>query len=229
MKISGKIASVLLCVGMILLAVSCSSPKTEEKPKTDNQQQTEQQKTDTENLDKASQSGYDWAKIPEYPSGYPTQDDIISVYKTAGDAFKWFTQTGKPPIDENSTYDKDGITYFKVRSAQVTNLETLRVYLETLFGEDVVDLLMDYNSEINRFIENENGELFVTNFSFKPTGFGDDETYEVTKNSDDSYTLAVNYQLLNDDGSVKADRTEKYQYQKVAGRWIFTEYRVFRQ
>ncbi len=166
--------------------------------------------------------------IPDYPEGYPTEQNIIDAYKTAADAVGWFSITTVPPLDTDKSMDVDGITYYKVKSEQVNSLETLKMYLETLFDTDMADLLIDLNDENQRFIDGDDG-LYCTSFAFEPSYYSDEETYAVTKVSDDEYKLAVSYQLLNDDGSVKDDRTQNCTFKKINGRWVFYNFILYRQ
>lgn len=166
--------------------------------------------------------------IPNYPDGYPTDQDIIDAYKTAADVVGWFSIISTPPLDTDKTVDVDGLAYCKVKSEQVTSTDTLRKYLETIFDYDMADLLMDINDENQRFIERDDG-LYCTSFAFLPTGYSDEENYAVTKVSDDEYKLAVSYQVLNDDGSVKADRIQNCTFKKIEGRWVFYNFILYRQ
>lgn len=166
--------------------------------------------------------------IPDYPEGYPTEQNIIDAYKTAADVVGWFSIISTPPLDTEKTVDVDGLTYCKVKSEQVTSIDTLRKYLETLFDYDMADLLIDINDENKRFIERDDG-LYCTSFSFLPTGYSDEENYAVTKVSDEEYKLAVSYQVLNDDGSVKADRIQNCTFKKIDGRWVFYNFILYRQ
>jgi len=219
-KLAKRTAAAVIGAAIILTMYSCnkageSSDKPQENQGTDSKAEKEE--------------SFGWAAIPQYPDAYPTQEDIVNVYKTACTAFGWFALTETPPVDDSVTYDNDGIIYFKVKSDEVTSLKALEVYLGTMFDADITDMLMDLNKDISRFIEDENGVLYCTNFSYKPTGFSETETYSTVKNSDEDYTFSVNYDALNEDGSVKANRTETYEYKKTDGRWVFTKFRVFRQ
>lgn len=163
---------------------------------------------------------------PEYPASYPTEADIIDMYKKAAAAVEWFNNISVPPLDRDITAEIDGLMYAKVKSQTVVDLDSLRAYLETLLDKDMADLLIDYNTEINRFVEKD-GALYCTTFAFAVQGYSGEETYSVTKKSDDEYTLEVSYQKFDEEGNVKADRVQKCNFKKLDGRWVFEDFLLY--
>ncbi len=169
-----------------------------------------------------------WREIPDYPENYPTEQNIIDAYKAANDPYCWIILTKTPPLVKDDVIDVDGIKYYRVNSNQIVNLKGLGDFFATLYGKELAEILMEENADIKRFVESEDGKLYCNDFSYEPQGYGKDETYTVEKNSDTSYTLVVEYDLLNEDGSFRKKSSKTYVYEKVDGRWLFTRYRVIR-
>ncbi len=206
-----RLLCIILCVFMAFSLVSCK------KDKVENQNQPEK-------LESA-----DWDKLPEYAQGYPSAQEVVTAYKQANDPFCWFVQTKLPPLDKEDEYMYNGIPYYRVLSDQIVNLETLEKYLTLFYNDEIVELLIDVNSEIEKFVEDENGNLYCNAFAYVPEGIGEKEDYKVEKNSETSYTLTVSFDRLKEDGSIRGKGTERYVYEKIDGRWLFTRYRIFRQ
>lgn len=204
-----KIAVLLV---MIFALVSCTNNQ---------EKQPDVQKLEIASFDKA----------PEYSKTYPSAQELVSAYKQANDPFCWFVQTKLPPLDINDAYiiEEFPVAYYRVVSDQVVNLETLEKYLSCFYDAETVSLLMDVNADIQKFVEDEKGNLYCHNFVYEPEGFGEKEEYKVEKNSDTKYTLTVLYDRLDKDGKVKGQSDERYVYEKIDDRWVFTRYRVYRQ
>lgn len=172
-----------------------------------------------------------WDKAPEYSSTYPSAQELVLAYNQANDPFCWFIQTKLPPLDKEDEYtvEEIPIPYYRVKIDQVVNLETLWKYLSCFYDAETVSLLMEVNVDIQKFVEDENGNLYCNSFMYVPEGIGDKEEYKVEKNSDTKYTLTVIFDRLDDNGKVKGQGSERYVYEKINDRWVFTRYRIFRQ
>jgi len=184
---------------------------------------------DAKNEQNTDYSDKSWAKIPAYPEGYPTEEDMENVYKAACDAFGWITLTAAPPVDMKDEYVVDGLAYYRVKSDFLNSLDDLKLYYLTMFDESTAEELMDINEETSRFVEKPDGGLFCMKFYYKPQGFSEEETFELVKNSEDSCTYNVSYYTVDKDGNKLKDKMESFRYEKVDGRWIFTNFRVYRQ
>jgi hypothetical protein len=207
-----KSIKILALLAVVFTLISCAKSQDKEQ--------------DVQKLEIAS-----FDKAPEYSKTYPSAQELVSAYKQANDPFCWFVQTKLPPLDINDAYiiEDIPIAYYRVVSDQVVNLETLEKYLSCFYDAETVSLLMDVNVDIQKFVEDEKGNLYCHNFTYTPEGFGEKEEYKVEKNSDTKYTLTVLYDRLDGDGKVKGQSDERYVYEKIDDRWVFTRYRVFRQ
>ena len=76
--------AVAVCMSLLLAASACNVTNTENNNK--NQQIVDENVTPDE-------PDLSFADIPDYPDGYPTEQNVIDAYKTAADAVGWFALT----------------------------------------------------------------------------------------------------------------------------------------
>lgn len=192
------------------------------------------------------------AVIPEYPEGYPVLDDVVAQYKKACEAIGWIVGTEEVATDADYTYMTDDINikyywvlpdcYLGLKQAGknadadklIYNKETFEAYLSTLITADEAhDYVLDIDEsfDIPRFVEDENGILYVLPFAYPPAGYADDstDTFELFDNGDGSYTLSVHYNTLDDDDNVEAEHVYNVKYVNENGRWVFKNFRLVKQ
>lgn len=186
-------------------------------------------KDNTENNSIVESNDKSWADVPEYSKEYPTADDIATAYNAANTAFGWMALTSVPPLDREDTYVVDGVTFYRVDVPHINSLSDLELYYKTLFDTDTVQMLMEVNEEIGRFIENPEGGIYCYGFSYEPKGYSEEEVFTVTKNSDTSYTYTVSYHTVDEEGNKKRDHNDSFRFEKVDGRWIFIGFYAYRQ
>ena len=186
-------------------------------------------------------------KMPEYPAGYPPLDDVVPQYKKANTAIGWILKTEVIATDPADTYKSDGMTYQRVKpdchlgihnhahgeeEQLIYNKKTLEAYIATLIHpEEAKDYMIDLDEgyDVPRLVTGTNGALYALTFSFSPTGYGEEETYELSKNSDGSYTFTVNYTVKGKDGKPDRQQQHSFPYVKVDGRWVFENFIVLKQ
>lgn len=192
------------------------------------------------------------SKIPEYPEGYPTLEDVVEQYEKANMAVGWIVNTEKVATDLSDTYEAHGLTYYRVKpdchygehelshhaselgetEKLIYNKETFEAYLATLIHPDeatnyIIDIKESF--DVPKFVENKSGALYALPYSYPVLGYGEEDTYELTDNGDGSYTFTVGYTTLNDDGSVRKENVRKFGYINVDGRWVFENFIVIKQ
>lgn len=190
--------------------------------------------------------------VPEYPEGYPTLEDVVEQYEKANMAVGWIVGTESVPTYESDTIVVNGLTYQRVKpdchygehklnhhaaelgetEKLIYDKETLEAYLATLIHPDeareyIIDIKESF--DISKLVEAKNGALYALPYPYLTGGYGTDDTYELTKNSDGSYTFTVGYTLLNDDGTVRSEKSRKFGYVNVDGRWVFENFVVIKQ
>ena len=185
--------------------------------------------------------------IPEYPAGYPTLDDVVAQYKKANAAIGWIINTEVIATDPSDTYVSDGMTYERVKpdchlgvhnhehaeeEHLIYNKKTLEAYIATLIHpEEAKDYMIDLAEgyDVPRLVTGTNGALYALTFSITPSGYGEEETYELTENDDGSYTFTVTYTVKGKDGKPDKQHRHSFPYTKVDGRWVFENFIVLKQ
>ena len=188
------------------------------------------------------------SEIPEYPEVYPTLDAVASQYRRANEAIGWVVGTELVATDGNYTITKDGMQYSRVlpdcylgalkagkdenADMLIYNMETLEAYFATLIRADeaheyIVDIKESF--EIPKFVEASNGELYALPYAFAPSGYGEDDTYELRPNGDGSYTLSVHYTTLDEEDKPDGEYVYDVKYVNENGRWVFEDFRVVKQ
>ena len=189
--------------------------------------------------------------ITEYPAGFPTLDDVVAQYNKANMVVGWIINTEEIATDASDTYEAHGMAYQRVKpdchygahelehhkdalgetEKLIYNKETLEAYLATLIHpEEAKDYMIDLKEgyDVPRLISGNNGALYALTFTYSPSGYGEEETYELTKNNDGSYTFTVNYTVKGSDGEEKSYK-HNFPYVKVDGRWVFENFIVIKQ
>ncbi len=226
--------------------------KTDKTDKTDKSENNEDKKGSSEkreNVKKLSEAAIEIMKqVPEYTEGYPTLEDAVKLYEKANMAIGWIVSTEPVPVYDNDTISVDGIEYKRVRpdchygehalkhhssslgerQELIFDYESLEAYLNTFLSPEEADLYIDDAKDINKFVEDKSGYLYALDFSYVPEGFGE-EKYSLEDNGDGTYTFRVTYSLLDDDDNPYKEKTESFDLVQIDGRWVFDNFRVFKQ
>jgi len=266
MKIVTKLACIALAATCLALA-SCGKDAEKEQGTTnkapvENVQQNEQQTQQDTQSGETADNGKDkefvddlsnqaveiMGKLPEYPEGYPTLEDVSNVYKKANMAVGWIVSTEPVPVYDNVTITVDGIKYCRVRpdcfygaanlqkyadkadefQKLIFDFDSLEAYLCTLMSPQEAELYIEDAKDLKKFTEDENGYLYALPFSYTPEGFGK-EVYTLDDNGDGTYTFNVKYELVDEDGKVYKEKTKEFNFIQVDGRWVFEDFVVIRQ
>ncbi len=236
-------------------ASSSSKPQTEESEdiggeKTDKEKEEIQTPTETKaEIDSLAAAALEkMSVIPKYPAGYPTLEDVVAQYEKANEAIGWIVGTELVANDGDDSYTAKGLKYNRVlpdcylgsknagknpdAEKLIYNKETLQAYFATLIHPDEArDYILDITQsfDVPKFIERENGSLYVLPYAFPAAGYGEENTYELKKNNDESYTLYVHYTTLDENDEVKGEYTYPVDYIKLDGRWVFENFIVIKQ
>ena len=225
-------------------------PEKDEEPETENDIVTPEIPRQTkEEIDALAAAALEkMAVIPEYPAGYPTLEDVVAQYEKANEAIGWVLGTETAANDADDTHTAHGMKYYRVlpdcylgvkeagknpdAEKLIYNKETLKAYFATLIHPDeAAEYIRDITEsfDIPRFVENSVGALYVIPYAFPPSGFGEENTYELQKNDDGSYTLTVRFALLDEEDKEDGEYTYKVKYIKHDGRWVFRDFIVVKQ
>lgn len=186
--------------------------------------------------------------LPEYPAGFPTLEDVAAQYEKATAAIGWIIGTEMAASDADDNYTFDGLKYYRVlpdcylgvkqagkvpdADKLIYNKETLEAYLATLIHpEEARDYVLDITEsfDVPRFVENSVGALYVLPYAFPAAGYGEEDTYELRKNSDGSYTLLVHYTTVDENDEVDGEYVYSVRYVNHNGRWVFRDFIVVKQ
>ena len=185
--------------------------------------------------------------IPEYPEGYPNLDDVVAQYERANEAVGWIINTSYLATEPSDTHKAHGLIYQRVlpdchygdmagesedNEKLIYTRDNLEAYLSTLIHPDeahdyMIDLKEGY--EVPRITAASNGALYALTFPYYPEGYGKKDEYELVDNGDGSYTFIVKYTTINDEDVEEGPFTQKFGYENVDGRWVFTNFRVIKQ
>lgn len=186
--------------------------------------------------------------VPEYPQGYPTLEDVTLAYRKANMAVGWIIHTERVAVYDDDTLTVDGIEYKRVRpdcfygadnlekykdklentQKLIFNFDCLEAYLCTLMSPDEAKEYITDAKDTNKFVEDENGNLYVLPFSYTPEGYGK-EVYTLDDNGDGTYTFNVAYTLVDEDGNVYNEKNKSFDFVQIDGRWVFDRFFVIRQ
>lgn len=188
------------------------------------------------------------SKVPQYPAGYPTQEDALELYNRAKMAIGWIVSTGPVAVYDDITLSKNGLQYKRVRpdcyygyhtlehhkdelgetQQLIFDKQTLEAYLRTMISSQEASTYMEDIKDLRKFVQDDAGYLYVLPFFYVAQGYGE-ETYELVNNGDGTYTFNVTYGLLDDEGNEYTKRTEGFDLIQEDGRWVFRRFRVIKQ
>jgi len=234
---------------------SSSKPQTQEtldnnEEKTDKEKEENQTPKQTKaEIDALAAAALEkMSVIPQYPAGYPTLEDVVAQYERANEAIGWIVGTELVANDGDDSYTAKGMKYNRVlpdcylgskkagknpdADKLIYNKETLQAYFATLIHPDEArDYILDITEsfDVPKFVENSVGALYVLPYAFPAAGYGEENTYELKKNNDESYTLYVHYTTLDENDEVKGEHTYAVDYIKLDGRWVFENFIVIKQ
>lgn len=230
-----------------------NSDKENDSNKSDVKKDNNENKQTEEEIDALAKEALEkMAVLPEYPDTYPTLDDVVAQYEKANMAVGWIVGTEKVATNSDDTITRNGMTYNRVRpdcqygehelshhasqlgetQKLIYNGETFEAYLATLVSADeaheyYIDATEKSDVFVPRFATVSNGALYALPYSYEPSGFGKEE-YSLSKIDNDHYSFTVSYERLNDDGSLKANRSYTMNYSKIDGRWVFENFRLIK-
>ncbi|MBQ9941075.1 MAG: hypothetical protein IJO74_06015 [Clostridia bacterium] len=165
-------------------------------------------------------------------SPYSTEDInsfMDSKYKTAKEAFFWFTASSMPSaeqiVDFNNIKEINGIYYYKVGHNSIKNLSDLENYLKSLFSDEIVEMLFSVGKD--RYIDID-GELWASDASRGTNIYIGDVFYTITEKSDSKIEYTATVEKLSDDlQTVDEICTYTYCYEKCENGWRWTDFSIF--
>jgi len=152
----------------------------------------------------------------------PTNAQIIAAYNKATQIYFYF-EVNSLDVDSKVTVKDAGKTYYKVKD--YSTLADLKVYMETVLSENLVNNLIDKTDVYREF----NGVLYSVDGARGTDITLGKETVSVTQSSNSIFTVTVKVEKLSDDHkTVTGYETFKDIYSNINGKWAFTGFIYFR-
>lgn len=212
----------LFIAALLLVTVSCT--RTEAEPPPNPQENI----TDPEPVPQEPA-----VEVPAgEPAAMPRITDVEAAYQKALEAFYWFQVDTMPLesfiVDDKPTYiEMDGHYYYKVKHDTIKTYADLENYLQSLLAGEIAAGLLDSGIQRYRDID---GSLYAIDAGRGTDLFKGEEMLIVTQESDDTFLCTVQVELLSEDDmrSVIGYETHEFFYELADGRWVFTNFYLFR-
>ena len=119
--------------------------------------------------------------------------------------------------------------YHRVTPDTIKTYTDLENYLHSLFTEEIVAELLDHGGDHQRYRDID-GVLHASVADRGTDIFKGEETIAVTQESDVKFTCTVSVELLSEEGDfvVTGYEVHEYSYELIDGRWVFTNFYLFR-
>ena len=152
-----------------------------------------------------------------------TEEEILTAYDRAMDAYGWFYLETLPESGEPHTVD--GQQYYRVAYPGMENLADLQAYLRGLFSEELVDSLLEGDpAPLYRDID---GELYVLPMERESDALKGASSIQIKPVSQTAYSVDVTVDLLDTPGgNVVGVECYTFPYVFEQDRWVFDEFRM---
>ena len=153
-----------------------------------------------------------------------TEEAVLDAYRRAEEAYGWFEET--PLTGGAETVMADGCTYRPVTARGMEDLEDLRVYLRSLFSEELTERLLATGGDRPLYREI-GGVLCVLDGGGSRGVYRGAGEVEVVQNGDAGYLVSVSVELLDEDlSAVVGLERWSFPYVCADGRWVFTDFQL---
>ena len=154
-----------------------------------------------------------------------TEEEILDAYDRAVTAYGWFDLQPLPTSGESQIVD--GQTYRPVDYPGMENLLDLQTYLKDVFCEEIVENLLDEESEEFFQYLDINGALYGPIGGRSRDRFRGEIRTQVEMDSETTYLVYVSVDVLDQDlTTVTGMESYVFPYEQVNGRWVFTQFQL---
>ena len=150
-----------------------------------------------------------------------TEEEILTAYDRAMDAYGWFYLETLPESGEPHTVD--GQQYYRVAYPGMENLADLQAYLRGLFSEELVESLLETGGDRPLYRDVE-GTLYVHPSSRERDDAVQVIDTEVEPYGETGYSVQVSVEASDQGALVMENHTFPYEF--VGDRWVFTDFRL---
>lgn len=153
-----------------------------------------------------------------------TEEEILSAYYRAEEAYGWFDLAPLP--DSGETVRLENAVYRRVDYPGIENMDDLRTYLRSLFSAELTDWLLVTGGSSPFYLDID-GALYVS-FSGRTRDSGKGAVQvEVVRGDSQTYSLEVSVELLDGDRNAAVGlECWSFPYAYVDGRWVFTDFQL---
>lgn len=162
------------------------------------------------------------AAMVESASRPMLESEILAAYDRALRVYGWFELA--PLSSTEETVRLDRAVYSRVNMDGVEDLEDLRVYLRSVFSQELTDRLLDGETARIQYRE-VNGVLYVSGTQRdRDAGVGGVRV-EAEQLDETTYSVNVLVDLLGADGETVVEQASwSFPYAFVEDRWVFTDF-----
>ncbi|NLO90330.1 MAG: hypothetical protein GX088_08440 [Clostridia bacterium] len=155
-----------------------------------------------------------------------TDEEIMDLYNKAKEAYGWFDLT-TIPFDSEKYIEINGEKYYEVVQPGITSKKVLADYLNEFFTENITEGLMAASS--NRYVERD-GKLYVLPADRGTDIFKGEESYELSRVSDNQIKLMVKVEIYDDPDKRNVIDYEQYDYllELTDNGWRFKNFQLVR-
>ena len=153
-----------------------------------------------------------------------TEEDVLSAYSRAEEAYGWFDRETLPAGQESR--EIDGRVYYPVREPGMETLADLRAYLRGLFSEELTEALLSSGGEAPLY-RDVGGALYVLPARRDRDAVRKEGSVRAESVSETAWTVEVTVDLLDGPGGqVTGVEYYAFPYELEEDRWVFTEFRM---
>lgn len=154
----------------------------------------------------------------------PTDEEVLSAYRAAEEAYRWFDLTTLP-LDYSVPPRGENMSYQPVSDERFPTMDALRGYLKGLFSDEVVDRLLPIDGEHYVEIDGVLCAIEGARGTNENSGTVTQTVVWPEEGGDALCTVHVEVELLwEDENYPEGMRTYDFPYQKVGDKWVFTAF-----
>jgi|GEM_PF-5628534 len=161
------------------------------------------------------------------PNSPPETEEMIQIYKEAKAVYEYMMVSHFPLRTSESSVIIEGMDYYRVEFDDIETMTDLKKYLKKYFSDLIIDEML--NQDIKRYREID-GALYGLNGDRGLNPVMGEEQFAYNESSDTKVRLEVMVEILGEDDSETAISYESYffVYEKLEGKWVFTDFPYFR-
>ena len=217
---------VCLLLLLVLLLTGCGAQK--DAVKAEGPEQTRQQAMETAEPEVKSAAAEPdqnmTATMVEKKARPLTEEEILTAYDRSVTAYSWFDLSPLQVTGEAT--EVDGVAYYRVDARGIQDLEDLRIYLRSVFSDEVADQLLATGGDRPLYREID-GALYRRDGGREKDSAKGASSIEIEQISETEYSVDVTVDLLDEDQTaVTGLECWAFPYVYEEGRWVFSAFQL---